>query len=76
VRIQRSEGLIFVDPQSSSRVKRMTGTLDVQRDHVHLIRAAAALLEANGLLIFFTHSLRFRLDAAGLSNLPIKDISH
>lgn len=26
-------------------------------------------------LIFSTHSLRFRLDAAGLSNLPIKDIS-
>jgi hypothetical protein len=52
VRSQRSEGLIFVDPQSFSRSKRMTGTLDVQRDHVQLIRAAAALLEADGLLSF------------------------
>jgi hypothetical protein len=53
VRSQRSEGLIFVDPQSFSRSKRMTGTLDVQRDHVQLIRAAAALLEADGLLLFY-----------------------
>jgi 23S rRNA (guanine2445-N2)-methyltransferase / 23S rRNA (guanine2069-N7)-methyltransferase len=75
VRSQRSEGLIFVDPQSFSRSKRMTGTLDVQRVHVQLMRAAASLLEADGLLIFSTHAVRFSLDVAGLSNLPIKDIA-
>ncbi|MCK7581428.1 MAG: hypothetical protein MZV65_41220 [Chromatiales bacterium] len=37
--------LIFLDPPTFSTSKRMQGTLDIQRDHVALIQAAARLLE-------------------------------
>jgi 23S rRNA (guanine2445-N2)-methyltransferase / 23S rRNA (guanine2069-N7)-methyltransferase len=72
---RRRFGLIFIDPPSFSRSKRMTDTLDVQRDHVPLIRAAAAALEPDGALIFSTHLRRFRLDRAGLSDLAVEDMS-
>lgn len=72
---RRRFGLIFIDPPSFSRSKRMTGTFDAQRDHAELIRAAAGLLESGGVLIFSTHLRRFRLDAQALSGLGVEDIS-
>ena len=44
--------LIFLDPPTFSRSKRMDDTLDIQRDHVGLIRDACALLAPGGVLIF------------------------
>lgn len=68
-------GLIFLDPPTFSNSKRMSGTLDVQRDHVTLIRRAVALLEPGGELIFSNNHRRFRLDTAALADLAIEDIS-
>ncbi len=69
-------GLIFLDPPTFSTSKRMTGTFDVERDQVALIRAAAALLAPAGELIFSTNKRRFKLDAAALGDdLRIEDIS-
>ncbi len=67
--------LIFLDPPSFSNSKRMDGTLDVQRDHVDLIRNAARLLTPDGQLIFSTNLRRFRLDAEALPGLRIEDRS-
>lgn len=72
---QRRYGLIFLDPPTFSRSKRMEDTLDVQRDHVALINDAAALLEHDGVLIFSTNNRRFRLDTDALSALEIEDIT-
>jgi len=68
-------GLIFVDPPTLSRSKRMEREFDVQRDHVALLQAAGRLLEPDGVLVFSNNYQRFRLDAAGLGNFDIQDVS-
>lgn len=74
---RRRFGLIFLDPPSFSTSKRMSGTLDAQRDHVALIAGAARLLEPGGTLIFSSNLRRFRLDAPALAALGLaaEDIS-
>lgn len=69
--------IVFCDPPSFSTSKAMDGTLDVQRDHVELIRAAAALLNPGGTLVFSTNLRRFRMDVAALqrAGLAVDDIS-
>jgi 23S rRNA (guanine2445-N2)-methyltransferase / 23S rRNA (guanine2069-N7)-methyltransferase len=72
----RRYGLIFLDPPTFSRSKRMEDTLDVQRDHVELIHDAAALLERDGVLIFSTNLRRFRLDRDALADFTVEDITY
>lgn len=72
---QRRFDLIFIDPPSFSRSKRMAGTLDVQRDHVTLIKLALALLSHEGELIFSTNLRRFKLDATAFSDYTIEDMT-
>jgi 23S rRNA (guanine2445-N2)-methyltransferase / 23S rRNA (guanine2069-N7)-methyltransferase len=67
--------LIFVDPPTFSNSKRMDGVLDVQRDHVGMIRRSLKLLRPTGRLVFSTNYTRFKLDADALSDLAIEDIS-
>lgn len=71
----RRYGLVFLDPPTFSNSKRMAGVLDVQRDHVALIRGAVRLLERGGVLIFSTNYRRFRLDREQLADLEIEDLS-
>jgi 23S rRNA (guanine2445-N2)-methyltransferase / 23S rRNA (guanine2069-N7)-methyltransferase len=68
-------GLIFLDPPSFSSSKRMTGTLDIQRDHARLILDAAALLAEDGILLFSNNLRRFRLDRGALGGLVVEDIT-
>ncbi|MHB8667812.1 MAG: bifunctional 23S rRNA (guanine(2069)-N(7))-methyltransferase RlmK/23S rRNA (guanine(2445)-N(2))-methyltransferase RlmL [Burkholderiales bacterium] len=72
---QRRYDLIFLDPPTFSRSKRMEDTLDIQRDHIMLIKDSAALLEAGGVLIFSTNLRRFKLDRAALAGLAVEDIT-
>jgi len=67
--------LIFVDPPTFSNSKRMDGVLDVQRDHVGMIRRSLKLLRPGGRLVFSTNYTRFELDAGALADLVIEDIS-
>jgi 23S rRNA (guanine2445-N2)-methyltransferase / 23S rRNA (guanine2069-N7)-methyltransferase len=67
--------LIFLDPPTFSNSKRMEGVLDVQRDHVGMIRRSLKLLRPGGRLVFSTNYTRFKLDAAALADLAIEDIS-
>ncbi|HYA37469.1 MAG TPA: bifunctional 23S rRNA (guanine(2069)-N(7))-methyltransferase RlmK/23S rRNA (guanine(2445)-N(2))-methyltransferase RlmL [Candidatus Methylomirabilis sp.] len=71
----RRYGLIFLDPPTFSRSKRMEDTLDVQRDHAVLIADAAALLEPGGILIFSTNLRRFKIDRPALAGLTVEDIT-
>lgn len=68
-------GLIFLDPPSFSASKRMQGTLDVQRDHVALIRSTLRLLAPNGILVFSNNLRSFRMDRRALQDLELGDIS-
>ncbi len=74
-RPRKRYGLIFLDPPTHSRSKRMQGDFDVQRDHVQMIRQAMRLLQHDGVLIFSNNYRRFRLDAKALEEFELKDIS-
>jgi 23S rRNA (guanine2445-N2)-methyltransferase / 23S rRNA (guanine2069-N7)-methyltransferase len=67
--------LIFLDPPTFSNSKRMEGVLDVQRDHVGMIRRSLKLLRPAGRLVFSTNNTRFKLDTEALADLAIEDIS-
>jgi 23S rRNA (guanine2445-N2)-methyltransferase / 23S rRNA (guanine2069-N7)-methyltransferase len=67
--------LIFLDPPSFSSSKRMQGTLDIQRDHVPMLRQAMRLLRPGGKLVFSNNMQRFKLDMAALEDLAIEDVS-
>jgi 23S rRNA (guanine2445-N2)-methyltransferase / 23S rRNA (guanine2069-N7)-methyltransferase len=67
--------LIFLDPPTFSNSKRMEGVLDVQRDHVGMIRRSLKLLRPAGRLVFSTNYTRFKLDDEALADLAIEDIS-
>lgn len=54
--------LILLDPPTFSNSKRMQGVLDIQRDHVDLIKACMNLLKKDGQLIFVTNKQGFKLD--------------
>jgi 23S rRNA (guanine2445-N2)-methyltransferase / 23S rRNA (guanine2069-N7)-methyltransferase len=67
--------LIFLDPPTFSNSKSMEGVLDVQRDHVGMIRRSMQLLRPAGRLLFSTNYTRFKLDQAALSDLAVQDIT-
>jgi 23S rRNA (guanine2445-N2)-methyltransferase / 23S rRNA (guanine2069-N7)-methyltransferase len=53
----------------------MAREFDVQRDHVELLRMAGRLLEPDGVIVFSNNYQRFKLDAHGLAEFSIEDIS-
>jgi 23S rRNA (guanine2445-N2)-methyltransferase / 23S rRNA (guanine2069-N7)-methyltransferase len=67
--------LIFLDPPSFSNSKRMEGVLDVQRDHVSLIKRCLELLNPNGRMVFSTNLRRFKFDHDAFSQVHVEDIS-
>ncbi len=67
--------VIFLDPPSFSNSKRMTNTLDIQRDHELLINAAMALLAPKGILYFSTNFRQFKLASTLFERYKIVDIS-
>jgi len=67
--------LVFLDPPTLSRSKRMDGELDVQRDHVKLIWSTLRRLAPGGLLLFSTNFRKFKLDAPALAELDVKDVT-
>jgi 23S rRNA (guanine2445-N2)-methyltransferase / 23S rRNA (guanine2069-N7)-methyltransferase len=69
--------VVFCDPPSFSTSKSMAGTLDIQRDHVALVKSAAALLTDGGTVVFSTNLRRFRIDVEALAaaGLAVEDVS-
>ena len=67
--------LIVLDPPSFSNSKKMTGVLDVQRDHAVLINRCMKLLSEMGELIFSTNLKSFRLDSSIAARWRVEDIS-
>jgi 23S rRNA (guanine2445-N2)-methyltransferase / 23S rRNA (guanine2069-N7)-methyltransferase len=67
--------LVFLDPPTLSRSKRMTREFDVQRDHVALIRATLRRLAPGGLLVFSNNFRKFKIDRVALADLDVKDVT-
>ena len=62
-------------PADAVAVEAHDEELDVQRDHVELIRSTLLKLAPNGLLIFSTNFRKFRLDDAALADFSVEDVS-
>jgi len=67
--------VIFLDPPSFSNSKRMNETLDIQRDHESLIKAAAQLLYPLGKLYFSTNLRHFKLSPRIVDEYSVKEIT-
>ena len=65
--------LILLDPPTFSNSKKMTETLDVQRDHVQLIKDSMNVLSRDGLLIFSNNQRKFELDGDALTMFDIEN---
>jgi 23S rRNA (guanine2445-N2)-methyltransferase / 23S rRNA (guanine2069-N7)-methyltransferase len=66
--------LILCDPPSFSNSKRMQDVLDVQRDHVGMIKRCVALLRPGGAVVFSTNLRKFVLDRDALAGLQIDEL--
>jgi 23S rRNA (guanine2445-N2)-methyltransferase / 23S rRNA (guanine2069-N7)-methyltransferase len=66
--------LMFIDPPTHSRSKRMTEDFDVQRDHAKLLNLAHELLTPRGTIVFSNNYTRFKLERAALESFEIEDI--
>ena len=58
--------LIFFDPPTFSRSKRMQADFDVERDHVDLLARTLSLLDTDGTLLFSSNRRGFKLDIDAL----------
>lgn len=67
--------LIVMDPPTFSNSKRMEDVLDIQRDHVSLIKEAMRVLSPEGVLYFSTNYTKFEIDTISLSQFSIQDIT-
>lgn len=74
-REQRTFDLIFLDPPTFSRSKKMQATFDVQRDHVDLLRATLRRLAPAGELYFSTNRRHFQMHSEELGAVQVREIS-
>jgi len=58
--------IIILDPPAFSNSKKMSGTLDIRRDHSELLAQCLALLEPAGKLWFSVNAGRFNAEASAL----------
>jgi 23S rRNA (guanine2445-N2)-methyltransferase / 23S rRNA (guanine2069-N7)-methyltransferase len=71
----RRYGVIFVDPPTLSRSKRMEREFDVQRDHAGLLAMTARLLEPGGAVVFSNNFQKFKLDPAVAQAFEVEDLT-
>ena len=67
--------LMFIDPPTHSRSKRMEDDFDVQRDHVATADAGCAVLAPDGVIVFSNNYTRFKLDRDGVRAFAVEDIT-
>lgn len=67
--------LIFLDPPTFSRSKRMDEDFEIQRDHVKLIQKTLNHLDPNGTLYFSTNFRQFKFDHEAFPGFHIEDIT-
>ena len=67
--------IILLDPPSFSNSKRMEDDLDIERDHMIMIRDCMKLLKDDGTLYFSTNKRKFELHSIVTSQYEVKEIS-
>jgi 23S rRNA (cytosine1962-C5)-methyltransferase len=71
----RQFDLVIMDPPTFSNSKRMKEFLDIQRDHVELIKDVLLAMKPGGTLYFSTNFTRFQLDREAIPAAEIRDIT-
>jgi 23S rRNA (guanine2445-N2)-methyltransferase / 23S rRNA (guanine2069-N7)-methyltransferase len=72
---KRKFDVILLDPPTFSNSKRTNTILDIQENHVELIKLTLRSLKQNGLLIFSTNFRKFKLDQEALADFKMEEIS-
>jgi 23S rRNA (guanine2445-N2)-methyltransferase / 23S rRNA (guanine2069-N7)-methyltransferase len=67
--------LVFIDPPTHSRSKRMQRDFDVQGDHGWLLATATRVLAPGGTIVFSNNFQKFRLDAETVGRFEVEDIT-
>jgi 23S rRNA G2069 N7-methylase RlmK/C1962 C5-methylase RlmI len=67
--------LVVLDPPTFSNSKSMDQTLDIQRDHLAMLRGLMPCLRDGGQIFFSTNNRRFELDGSLASDWRIEDRS-
>jgi len=68
--------VILLDPPSFSNSKRMEEDLDIERDHLIMVRDCMKLLSPGGSLYFSTNKRKFELHSIVSQTYKVKEISH
>jgi 23S rRNA (guanine2445-N2)-methyltransferase / 23S rRNA (guanine2069-N7)-methyltransferase len=71
----RRYDLMFIDPPTHSRSKRLEEDFDIQRDHPTLLSLAAKLLAPHGVIVFSNNYTRFKLDPQIADRFAVEDWS-
>jgi 23S rRNA G2069 N7-methylase RlmK/C1962 C5-methylase RlmI len=66
--------LIILDPPAFSNSKKMTGALDLKRDHRSLISRCLRRLSPGGRLLFSAHAKGFALDPEDFPGTTLEDL--
>ncbi|GAB4019110.1 MAG: hypothetical protein Fur0010_20770 [Bdellovibrio sp.] len=74
-KVAKKYDVIFIDPPSFSNSKKMEDILDVQRDHVALIRRGMQHLNKDGVLFFSCNLRDFKLDEELKNDFKCYDLS-
>jgi 23S rRNA (guanine2445-N2)-methyltransferase / 23S rRNA (guanine2069-N7)-methyltransferase len=72
---RESFDIILLDPPSFSNSKRMEDILDIQRDHVGLIKRCMDILQPGGTLYFSNNLRTFKLASDELNQYQIENIT-
>jgi 23S rRNA (guanine2445-N2)-methyltransferase / 23S rRNA (guanine2069-N7)-methyltransferase len=71
----RRYDLMFIDPPTHSRSKRLEEDFDIQRDHQRLLSLAAKVLAPQGIIVFSNNYTRFKLDPQIADIFQVEDWS-
>lgn len=67
--------VIILDPPTFSQSEKMTGDLDIQRDHLQLIDHCMRRLKPKGLLYFSTNKVGLKMDEVVFQKYKTKDVT-
>ncbi len=67
--------IILLDPPTFSNSKKMTGVLDIQKDHAALLGQAMGLLADDGILVFSNNFRHFKMDPIVMETFEVEDVT-
>lgn len=67
--------LAILDPPTFSNSKRMSGSLDINRDWIDLVSLCLEVLSPGGILYFSTNSRSFRFDETRFPGISLRDLT-